>query len=126
MRYAFAFLAFAALGAAAAAMAQHSHSHAAKGPNGGRMQDVAGVHAELLTAGSTVTINVFDEANKPLDAKGYTASALVVAGANRETVVLAPSGGNALKGEAKAPIASGAAITLVLKTAAGKSGQVKF
>ncbi|QQS14774.1 MAG: hypothetical protein IPK81_11820 [Rhodospirillales bacterium] len=125
MRYALAFLAFAALGAAAA-YAQHSHSHATKGPNGGRMQDVAGVHAELLTAGGSITVNIFDEANKPLDAKGYTASALIVAGANRETVTLTPAGGNALKGEAKAPILNGAAITLVLKTAAGKSGQVKF
>ena len=41
-------------------------------------------------------------------------------------VALAPTGGNAHKGEAKAPIPNGAAITLVLKTAAGKSGQVKF
>ena len=30
-----------------------------KGPNGGQMLDVAGVDAEFLTAGNTVTINVF-------------------------------------------------------------------
>ena len=34
--------------------------------------------------------------------------------------------GPALKGEAKAPITTGATVTLVLKNAGGKSGQVKF
>jgi hypothetical protein len=31
-----------------------------KGPNGGLMLDVAGIDAELLTSGNTVTINVFE------------------------------------------------------------------
>lgn len=47
-------------------------------------------------------------------------------GNNRETVQLATVGENSLKGEAKNPIPAGAAVTLVLKNAAGKSGQVKF
>ena len=50
---------------------------------------------------------------------------LVVRGSERETVTLAPSGESALKGDAKKP-ATGAAITVTLKTAAGKSGQAKF
>ena len=107
------------------ALAQHKHGDT-KGPNGGPMQDVAGVHAELVTAGTTVTLNVFDEANKPVSTKGFSGSALVVTGANRETVVLAPSGENALKGDAKAAIGSGAAITVIVKTAAGKSGQARY
>lgn len=107
------------------AAAQHSHG-AMKGPNGGPMQDVAGVHAELVISGNTVTINVLDEANKPTSAKGFSGSVLIVSGSNRETVQLAVSGDNALKGEAKAPVPAGAAVTLVLKNAAGKSGQVKF
>jgi hypothetical protein len=45
--------------------AQHSHG-VSKGPNGGKMQDVAGVHVELVVAGNTVTINAFDEDNKPV------------------------------------------------------------
>ena len=114
-----------ALAAAAPASAQHSHG-SQKGPNGGAMQDVAGVHAELLTSGATVTVNILDEANKPVATKGYTGSALIVSGANRETVVLTPAGDSALKGEAKAAIAPGSAITIVVKRADGKSGQVKF
>jgi hypothetical protein len=107
------------------ALAQHKHGDA-KGPNGGPMQDIAGVHAELVTAGTAVTLNIFDEANKPVSTKGFSGSALIVAGPDRETVILAPSGENALKGEAKKAIAGGAAITVVVKTAAGKSGQARF
>ena len=118
-------LAVACLLWAGAAVAQHSHGNM-KGPNGGKMQDVAGVHAELVVAGSGVTINIFDESNKPVSTKGYTGSALVVSGGTRETVQLAPAGDYALKGEAKAAIPASAVVTLVIKTAAGKSGQVKF
>jgi hypothetical protein len=73
-------------------LAAAQHVHGAKGPNGGQMEDVAGVHAELMTAGNTITINVFDEGNKPIATKGFTASALVSRGPERETVVLVPAG----------------------------------
>ena len=81
--------------------------------------------AELPTSGNTITINVFDENKKPVATNGFTASALVVRGSERETVTLAPSGESALKGEAK-KAAAGAAITVTLKTATGKSGQARF
>jgi uncharacterized protein YdeI (BOF family) len=107
------------------AVAQHNHA-ATKGPNGGPMQDVAGVHAELIVSGPTVSINLFDESNKPASANGFTGTVLIVSGSSRETVQLAVSGDNVLKGEAKAQVPSGAQVTLVLKNAVGKSGQVKF
>ena len=98
-----------------------------KGPNGGLMLDVAGVDAELMTVGNTVTINVFvPNAPKPVSTKGYTAAVLIAGGGGRETVTLVPQGENSLKGDAKSPIAAGATITLTIKTAEGKSGQVKF
>lgn len=98
-----------------------------KGPNGGLMLDVAGVDAELLTSGYTVTINVFEAfKTKPVSTKGYTAAVLIVIGASRELLPLMPSGENSLKGDAKKPIPPDATITLTLKTAEGKSGQVKF
>ena len=121
MKYVVALIATLALSTAAIAQ----HAHGAKGPNGGQMEDVAGVHAEILTSGNTITINVFDEDSKPVATKGFTGSALVVRGAERETVALAPSGESALKGDAKKAVA-GAAITIAVKTAAGKSGQAKF
>src|SRR5450631_2730934 len=98
-----------------------------KGPTGGLMLDVAGIDAELLTSGNTVTINIFEAYNpKPVSTKGYTAAVLIVSGTNREPVALMPSGENSLKGEAKTAIAPNATITLTIKTEAGKSGQVKF
>ena len=98
-----------------------------KGPNGGLMLDVAGIDAELLTSGNTVTINVFEAFSpKPVSTKGYTAAVLIVSGANREPLNLAQSGENGLKGDAKKPIPPDATITLTIKTAEGKSGQVKF
>ena len=106
---------------------QHQHNHAnTKGPNGGKLQDVAGIHAELVVNDRTVTIYAFGEDSKPLSTKGYTGSVLIVSGGNRETVQLTPTGETALKGEAKSRLAPDAAITLVIKTDAGKSGQVKF
>lgn len=110
---------------AGVAVAQHSHG-SMKGPNGGPMQDVAGVHAELMLSGNVVTINLVDEANKPVSAKGFSGSVLIVAGSARETVQLAVAGDSALRGEAKAAVPSGAQVTLVLKNAAGKSAQAKF
>ena len=119
----FAMLLIAALLFAAPASAEDYE----KGPNGGQMLDVAGVDAELLTAGNTVTINVFvPNTPKPVSTKGFTAAALIVSGSSRETLPLAPHGENSLKGDAKSPIAAGATITLTIKTAEGKSGQAKF
>ncbi|EKS32153.1 hypothetical protein HMPREF9696_03956 [Afipia clevelandensis ATCC 49720] len=87
------------------------------------MEDVAGVEVEPVTSGSTITINVFDEGKKSVSTKGFTGAALIAIGAGRKTVTLAPSGENALKGEAN-PDCGGATITLT--TAEGKSGQAKF
>jgi hypothetical protein len=98
-----------------------------KGPNGGLMLDVAGIDAELLTSGTTVTINVFDaNSATPIATKDYSAAVLIAGGSGRETVALAPSGTNSLKGEAKSAIGPGTTITLTIKTAEGRSGQVKF
>jgi hypothetical protein len=106
-----------------AAPAQHAHGD--KGPNGGQMLDVAGVHAELVISGNAITINILDEDNKPIATKGFVASALVARGSERETVALVPAEEATLKGAAKKPVA-GAAVTVTLKTAAGKTGQARF
>lgn len=97
-----------------------------KGPNGGPMEDVAGVHIELVKAGNTLTLNVFDEDNKPIPTEGFSASVLVVSGAQRETIKLDPHSPNLLKGDAKTAPASGANVTVTIRTKAGKSGQAKF
>jgi len=109
---------------AGSALAQHGHG--AKGPNGGTMEDVAGVVAELVTSGTTLTVHVYDESGKPVSTKGFKASALVVAGSKQETVNLAVSGESALAGTTKNPVGAGSAVTVMLKTAEGKSGQARY
>ncbi len=104
------------------AMAQHAHE---KGPNGGQMEDVAGVEVEMVASGKTLTFNVFDEAKKPVSTSGFSGSVMLTSGSDRETIPLVASG-NALKAEAKGEIAKGASVAVTLKTAAGKSGQAKF
>lgn len=110
--------------AAGPALAQHAHG-AQKGPNGGPMEDVAGVHAELVVSGETLTFHVVDEAGKPVDTAGFTGSAMLASGADRKTIQLT-AGGQTLAGKAPSTIVKGTAVTLLIKTPAGKSGQAKF
>ena len=102
------------------------HAHGDKGPNGGPMQDVAGVHAELMMANRTLTIHVYDEAGKAVPTAGFSGSMLVGSGQTRQVVQLAPGAGNTLVGTATASVPRGAQMTLQLKTIGGKSGQAKF
>ncbi|MFG1403724.1 hypothetical protein [Xanthobacter sediminis] len=121
----------ASLLAATPALAQTNateggHAHGARnGPHGGPMEDIAGVHAELEVSGKTLTVHVLDAAGKGVDTTGFAGSAMLVLGGARQTLTLKPSG-ETLVGEAGAPIAPGTAVTLLIKTAAGKSGQAKF
>lgn len=122
MKLVLAFLLSAALSAAAVAQ----HAHGAKGPNGGEVQDVAGVEVELVAAGNSVMLHVTDDSHKPVTVKGFTASVLVSSSAGQEPVALAPAGENSFKGSTKSAIGAGTTITVMLKTPAGKSGQVRF
>lgn len=111
-----------ALALSGPAIAQHVHQ---KGPNGGPLEDIAGIHLEMLASGRTITFNVFDDAVKPMSSNGITAMALLTSGGERETLTLV-QGETALKGEATKDIAPGSTISVTLKTATGKSGQAKF
>ena len=90
------------------------------------MQDVAGMHAELMVADRTLTIYVYDEAGKTVPTIGFSGSILVGAGQARQVVQLTPGAGNTLVGTAAASVPRGSQMTLQLKTSAGKSGQAKF
>ena len=73
---------------------------AASGP----MLDVAGVDAELLTSGNTVSFNIFvPNTSNPASTNRYTGAALIAGGGGRETVTLAPHGDNSLKAMRRAP-----------------------
>ena len=109
----------------AAAFAQ-AHSHNERGPNGGSLQDIIGIHAELVTADRTLTVHLYDERMQPQPATGFTGSLLVGAGQARQVVQLAAGGGNILTATAQAAPARGTAMTLQLRNPANRSGQARF
>lgn len=116
---------FALLLLAPAAFAQgHAHGDK-KGPNGGPLQDVVGIEAELVVVDRTITVRLYEESGKPVPITGYSGSALVGTGAARQVVPLVAAE-NTLLGTAASAIPKGAAVTLQLKTPGGKSGQAKF
>lgn len=80
------------------------------------MQDVAGMHAELMVADRTLTIHVYDEAGKTVPTIGFSGSILVGAGQARQVVQLNPGAGNTLVSTAAVPF----------QGSAGKSVQAKF
>lgn len=118
--------AIAAVSLSTSTMAQQGHSHGDQGPHGGKMQDVVGVHAELLISERTLTVHLYDEAGKPVPSSGYTVSALVGSGQSRQVVQLAPGAENTLSGTAASPVARGTSITLQIKNPGGRSGQARF
>ncbi|EFH12939.1 hypothetical protein ACFFMP_12330 [Pseudoroseomonas cervicalis] len=115
-----------AQGSAVPGSAGGGHGHADQGPHGGRMQDVVGVHAELLVIERKVTIHLYDEGSKPVPAAGFSGSLLIGTGQAREVVQLAPGEGNSLVGEARTAPARGAAVTMQIKNPAGRSAQARF
>ena len=56
----------------------------ARGPNGGQMQDLAGSHVELVAKDFELVLYLFDAENKPLPAKGATATATVLVAGQQE------------------------------------------
>ncbi len=103
----------------------HGHGDK-KGPNGGPIQDVVGIEAELVVAGRILTVYLHDEAGKSVPATGYSGSALVGTEQARQVIQLAPGNGNVLSGTAPTAIPPGARVTLQIKDPSGKSGQAKF
>ncbi|MBU8541821.1 hypothetical protein [Falsiroseomonas tokyonensis] len=119
----FLLAAVATLALGSAAMAQ---GHADRGPHGAPMQDIVGIHAELMLAERTVTVHLYDESGSPVPAAGYTGSALVGSGQGRQVVQLAPTTENTMAGTAQAALPRGAALTLQIRNPAGRSGQARF
>ncbi|WP_424137695.1 hypothetical protein [Roseomonas chloroacetimidivorans] len=118
--------AFAAMSLSAGALAQGHQGHADKGSHGGPMQDVVGVHAELLLAERTLTVHLYGEDGKPVPSAGYSASALIGTGQARQVVQLTPSGENVLTGTAPNAVARGTSLTLQVKAPGGRTGQARF
>lgn len=106
-----------ALFATGAAIAADKH--------GGHEVEAGSFHVELLVKDKDLTLWVRDQADKPIDAKSVKASANVLSGKDRATVVLAPSGDN-LKGQAPFSVQKNAKVVVTFSVAGAKSEQARF
>lgn len=75
---------------------EHAHDHEPK--HDGILVHSGDHHLELVARGGSIELYVTKQDGKEEDVSGAKASATVLAGGKTETVTLAPSGGNALKG----------------------------
>ena len=102
-------------GFALAPIAAHAHEPR-RGPNGGQKVDIGTNHAELVAAGNTLRLFLFDGADRPIPAAGATAQSVILAGGRQATVALAPAGDNVLAGTGDFQAARGmrAVVTLTL------------
>ena len=74
------------------------HDHAKVGANGGQVMDAGPYHLELVVKGQELTLYVLDDKNSKISVDGAKASAIVMSGSAKTTILLTPTSGNALKG----------------------------
>lgn len=100
---------------------------AAKGRNGGVLVDAGKYHTELLVDG-TDKVNVYlsDADDKPVDAKGFKATAIFILDGKSQRFALEPADGARLVGTAPAPVKAGVKGVVQLTTPDGQSGQAKY
>ena len=97
-----------------------------RGPNGGQKVDIGTNHAELLAAGNTLRLFLFDSADRPIPAAGATAQAVILAGGRQVTVALTPSGDNVLAGTGDFTAARGMRAVVTLTLPGQRPAQARF
>lgn len=108
-----------------AAMALTAYAHEAKGPNGGKLKDVAAGHIEFTHTPGDVAIFATDEADKPLSTISATGRVVIQSGGKTTQAQLTPAEPNKLIAKLDAPLAKGA-VVVVSGTVGGKAVQARF
>lgn len=109
------------LGAAPVAQADSVPAH-----HGGQVQDAGPYHFELVAKANELTLYVLGSGGKKVETQGATGSATVLSRKAKETVSLAPAGGNAIKGSGKFEIAADTKIAVSLTFAGQQPVQARF
>ena len=108
------------------AAAAYAHE-AAKGRNGGMRVDAGAYHAELVVdGGTTVTVYLTDEADKPVAVTGVKANAIFVVGAQPVRFGLAAADATKLTGTAPVAIPADAKGVIQFVMPDGKTTQAKY
>lgn len=97
-----------------------------RGPNGGQKVDIGTNHAELVAAGNTLRLFLFDGADRPIPAAGATAQAIILAGGRQATITLAPSGDNLLAGTGDFTAVRGMRAVVTLTLPGQRPAQARF
>ena len=97
-----------------------------RGPNGGQKVDIGTNHAELVAAGNTLRLFLFDGADRPIPAAGATAQAIILAGGRQATITLAPSGDNLLAGTGDFTAVRGMRAGVTLTLPGQRPAQARF
>jgi hypothetical protein len=106
-----------------------AHAHAPRpGPNGGLKVDAgADHHIELVASGTTeVTIFLFDAADQPVPAAGYSANAILLVDGAVQRFPLSPGEGNRLQGTSPVPVSAGVKGAVQVVAPDGTTAQGKF
>lgn len=77
------------------------HDHAKRGANGGELVDAGPYHLELVVKGQEFALYVLDGKNSKVAVDGAKATATVMSGNSKATILLAPAGDNVLRGTGK-------------------------
>ena len=97
-----------------------------RGPNGGQKVDIGTNHAELVAAGNTLRLFLFDGAERPIPAAGATAQAIILAGGRQATITLALSGDNLLAGTGDFIAVRGMRAVVTLTLPGQRPAQARF
>ena len=113
---------FAALLAATTAYA-HGPS---KGTNGGRLVDAGDYHVEIVAKGTSLSVYINDDQDKPIDAKGFKATGIFVVAGKPQRVELVPQSANKLSGTTQAALPANPKGVVQITLPNGKTVQAKF
>jgi hypothetical protein len=97
------------------------------GPNGGWKVDAGAWHAELVADGTTtVVVHLFDAADQPVSAEGWSANAILLVNGAVQRFELAPDADGRLSGTAAVAVPKDVKGAIQLAAPDGTSAQAKY
>jgi hypothetical protein len=97
-----------------------------KGPNGGVQVDAGNNHVELVAKDLAMAVYLYDENNKPIDAKGAKATGIFVIDGKAQRIEMKPEGGNKLSGTSPVTLPDALKGAVQITLPSGKGVQAKF
>jgi hypothetical protein len=97
-----------------------------KGPNGGAQVDAGNHHIELVVKDTTLAVYLYDQNDKPIDARGTKAIGIFIIDGKSQRVEFKPDGANRLVGTTPTGLPAGPKGAVQVTLPDGQSLQAKF